>query len=110
MSAMQPAAVVGLLAAIAIPNFVKARQTAQYNTILNNLRIIEGAKDQWALENKKPSDAKVTEQDIAQYLRGGRINPVAGETYNINPVGTPPTATLSQPIMNHPAGSVIKAE
>ena len=110
MATVQPAAVVGLLAAIAIPNFVKARQTAQYNTILNNLRIIEGAKAQWALENKKGEGSPATEQDLAQYLHGGKINPVAGETYHINPVGTPPTATLSQQIMNHPAGAVIKAQ
>ncbi|PYK00082.1 MAG: hypothetical protein DME23_08245 [Verrucomicrobia bacterium] len=110
LATVQPAAVVGLLAAIAIPNFVKARQTAQYNTIVNNLRIIEGAKAQWALENKKGEGSPASEQDLAQYLRGGKINPVAGETYHINPVGTPPTATLSQQIMNHPAGSVIKAQ
>jgi hypothetical protein len=110
MSTVQPAAVVGLLAAIAIPNFVKARETAQYNAIMNNLRIIEGAKEQWALENKKREGTTVTEQNLAEFLRGGRINPVAGETYNINPVGTPATARLNQKIMNHPAGSVIKAE
>ena len=110
MSTMQPAAVVGLLAAIAIPNFVKARETAQYNAIVNNLRMIEGAKAQWALENKKREGTPVTEQDLREYLRGGRVNPVTGETYKINPVGTPATATLSQRIMNHPAGSVIKAE
>ena len=52
----------------------------------------------------------MTEQDLAQYVRGGRVHPITGETYNINPVGTPITATLSQRIMNHPAGSVIKAE
>ncbi len=49
-------AIIGLLAAIAIPNFVKARETAQLNSIVNNLRIIEGAKDQWALELKKGTD------------------------------------------------------
>ena len=50
-------AIIGLLAAIAIPNFVKARENAQLNSIFNNLRIIEGAKDQWALENKKGTAA-----------------------------------------------------
>src|SRR5205814_9969875 len=110
MSTVQPAAVVGLLAAIAIPNFVKARQTAQYNAIVNNLRMIEGAKAQWALENKKRTGDPVTEHNLSAYLRGGKINPVAGETYQLNPVGTPATATLSQKLMNHPAGSVIKAE
>ena len=44
-------AIIGLLAAIAIPNFVRARQTAQANACLNNLRIIDAAKNQYALEN-----------------------------------------------------------
>ena len=42
-------AIIGLLAAIAIPNFVRARNTAQKNTCINNLRQIDGAKQQWAL-------------------------------------------------------------
>ena len=46
-------AIIGLLAAIAIPNFVKARTTAQQKACINNLRQIDGAKEQWALENKK---------------------------------------------------------
>jgi len=50
-------AVIGLLAAIAIPNFVRARQTSQTNTCINNLRQIDAAKQHWALENgKQPTD------------------------------------------------------
>src|SRR5688572_8471111 len=64
-------AIIGLLAAIAIPNFVKARENAQMNSIYNNLRILEGAKDQWALEQKKGTGAAVTFADIAEYLKGG---------------------------------------
>ena len=45
-------AIIGLLAAIAIPNFVKARATSQANGCINNLRQIDAAKQQWALENK----------------------------------------------------------
>ena len=45
-------AIIGLLAAIAIPNFVRARTTSQMNACINNLRQIDGAKQQWALENK----------------------------------------------------------
>ena len=45
-------AIIGLLAAIAIPNFVKARETARRNTCINNLRLIDGAKQTWALESK----------------------------------------------------------
>ena len=45
-------AIIGLLAAIAIPNFVRARNTSQTNACINNLRQIDGALQQYALENK----------------------------------------------------------
>ncbi len=45
-------AIIGLLAAIAIPNFVKARATSQANACINNLRQIDAAANQCALENK----------------------------------------------------------
>src|ERR1700691_4733209 len=45
-------AIIGLLAAIAIPNFVRARTTSQMNACINNLRQIDGAKQQWALEHQ----------------------------------------------------------
>ena len=48
-------AIIGLLAAIAIPNFVRARTQSQKNACINNLRQIDGAVQQWALENKKAS-------------------------------------------------------
>jgi prepilin-type N-terminal cleavage/methylation domain-containing protein len=54
-------AIIGLLAAIAIPNFVKARQTAQKNACIRNLREIDGAKEQWALENKKSAGSAIDE-------------------------------------------------
>ena len=60
--------VIGLLAAIAIPNFVKARNTAVHNACVNNLRQIDGAKQQWALENAKKADDIPTKADIEQYL------------------------------------------
>ena len=46
-------AIIGLLAGIAIPNFIKARETARKNTCINNLRLIDAAIQQWALENNK---------------------------------------------------------
>src|SRR4026208_1685374 len=89
------AAIIGLLAAIAIPNFVKARENAQLNSIFNNLRIIEGAKDQWALENKKGTgDTVGSIVTISDYLKGGTVKPVVGETYATTTVGTASTATL----------------
>src|ERR1700712_4952175 len=65
-------AIIGLLAAIAIPNFVRARTTSQQNACINNLRQIDGAKQQWALENKAAATASPVDTDIQPYLgRGG---------------------------------------
>ena len=87
-------AIIGLLAAIAIPNFVRARETAQLNSIINNLRILEGGKDQWALENKKGTGDVPVATDISPYLKGNVMpNLIVGETYNILAVGTPANAT-----------------
>ena len=63
-------AIIGLLAAIAIPNFSKARSTAQRNACINNLRQIDNAKQLWATENKKtdadvPTDAENRDCDSA---------------------------------------------
>jgi prepilin-type N-terminal cleavage/methylation domain-containing protein len=64
-------AIIGLLAAIAIPNFVRARTTAQKNACINNLRQIDGAKQQWALEQKVGAAATVDITDIQPYLGRG---------------------------------------
>ena len=65
-------AIIGLLAAIAIPNFVKARETARKNTCINNLRLIDGAKQTWALESNSSPTVTPGEASIAPYLgRGG---------------------------------------
>ena len=65
-------AIIGLLAAIAIPNFIKARETARKNTCINNLRLIDGAIQQFALENSKNSTDSVNATSLTVYLgRGG---------------------------------------
>ncbi len=50
-------AIIGLLAAIAIPNFVKARADSQQNACINNLRQIDGAINEWALETGQSTGA-----------------------------------------------------
>src|SRR2546426_10407199 len=62
-------AIIGLLAAIAIPNFVRARTTSQANACINNLRQFDGAQQQWALENKKQSGSTVTSGNIKSYVK-----------------------------------------
>lgn len=87
-------AIIGLLAAIAIPNFVRARNTAQKNACINNLRQIDGAKQQWALENKK-SDADVpVESDVQVYIKNNKFPACpSGGTYTIGAVNTDPTCS-----------------
>jgi hypothetical protein len=89
-------AVIGMLAAIAIPNFVKARNTAQINACINNLRQLDGAKQQWALENKKEMTDTPTQSEVAAYLKDGQL-PIcpAGGTYTINAVGKDPACSVS---------------
>lgn len=88
-------AIIGLLAAMAIPKFVKARENSRLNVIYHNLREIDSAKDQWALEQKKVQGAAVNDvSDLSDYLRSGKINDVIRENYIPNPVGTPPEAVL----------------
>ena len=81
-------AIIGLLAAIAIPNFVRARTQSQKNACINNLRQIDGAMQQWALENKAAPAATVSFSDIQPYLKNSVICPAGGtafgDSYTLN--------------------------
>jgi prepilin-type N-terminal cleavage/methylation domain-containing protein len=63
-------AIIGLLAAIAIPNFVKARNTSQKNACINNMRQIDSATQQWALETGA-ADSTAPTSSIWGYIKGG---------------------------------------
>jgi prepilin-type N-terminal cleavage/methylation domain-containing protein len=72
-------AIIGLLAAIAIPNFVRARQTSQQNACINNLRQIDGAVAQSLLEN--PGTA-IDATSVGLYIKNGVPNcPATGAAY-----------------------------
>jgi len=87
--------ILAMLAAIAIPNFVKARQMAQMNACINNLRIIDGAKQQWALEKSKELDDVVRPDDIVTYMARGQMPTCpAGGVYTIGTVGQRPTCPI----------------
>jgi prepilin-type N-terminal cleavage/methylation domain-containing protein len=88
-------AIIGLLAAIAIPNFVKARGTAQKNACINNLRQIDGAKEQWALETKQPSGTAADSNAINNYIKGGAPSCPGGGSYTYGAVDSNPTCNLS---------------
>jgi hypothetical protein len=88
----------GMLAAIAIPNFEKARATSQQNACINNLRQLDAAKNQWALENSKKNEDVPTMTDLKPYLRHLGTCP-AGGTYKLNSMAEPPTCTVPGHVM-----------
>jgi prepilin-type N-terminal cleavage/methylation domain-containing protein len=102
-------AIIGLLAAIAIPNFVRAREVAQLNSIVNNLRIVEGGKDQWALENKKGTGDTAADTDLQPYMKNNTFPPtsVVGETYVTGVIGTAAKATTPVKLGTYTAGSTV---
>jgi len=93
-------AIIGLLAAIAIPNFVRARQQSQANACINNLRQIDGAAQQWALETKQQPAATYGIADISGYLKNAVTCPAGGSgatftsSYTTGPVSEKPTCNI----------------
>ena len=92
--------IIPMMVAIAIPNFVKARATAQMNGCINNLRVIDGAKQEWALKNQKQATDTPTIEDLRPYLAPGSngVLPVcpAGGHYTLNAVGEQPTCSIPE--------------
>jgi prepilin-type N-terminal cleavage/methylation domain-containing protein len=104
-------AIIGLLAAIGIPNFVRARQTAQANACINNLRVIDEAKQQWALETGQNATALPVGSDITPYLgRSGTTLPTCpiGHTdYNILAMNVVPTCPNASATSTGPHYAVL---
>jgi prepilin-type N-terminal cleavage/methylation domain-containing protein len=92
-------AIIGLLAAIAIPNFVKARATAQKNACIANMKQIEGAVQQWALEQKKVATSlwTITEVTLLPFMKGSLMPtcPATGSAYVGSTVAGNPTCSNS---------------
>ena len=84
-------AIIGLLAAIAVPSFIRARTTSQKNTCINNLRQIDSAIDQFAIENNKSNGDNVHRINVTPYLKGNKLPRCpANGTYALANVGTNP--------------------
>ena len=86
--------------AVVIRLIVKARERREYdqrNAILGNLRILEGAKDQWALEHKKNTDTPVTNLTVlSEYFKGGTLHSIVGEAYSPNAIGRAASAQIGR--------------
>ena len=85
-------AIIALLAAIAVPNFLRARKRSQATATLETLRMIDGAKDQYALENAKSSTTTPAPLDLAPYVKNG------SKLYQLLSAGTAPADALGTAI------------
>jgi prepilin-type N-terminal cleavage/methylation domain-containing protein len=113
-------AIIALLAAIAVPSFLRARKRSQATSTLETCRMIDAAKDQYAIENGKSSGMTPAGTDLAVYIKkgtklyndltgsGGKGIDAIGATIETNGIDTPPKVadttktTLSDALNNNP--------
>jgi prepilin-type N-terminal cleavage/methylation domain-containing protein len=93
-------AIIGLLMAIAVPNYVRARATSQANSCINNLRQIDSAANQFALEQHKRTGQSISYPgDLTPYIKLNANSSIpicpAGGSYSCSTVGNAPTCDLS---------------
>jgi len=93
-------AIIGLLAAIAIPNFIRARATSQANACINNLRQIDAAVNEWAMETGKASGTPIGSiTTVSSYIKLNSGNSIpqcpADGTYSLGNVGDVPQVSCS---------------
>ena len=92
--------IIGVLAGIAIPNFIRARVQSQKNACINNLRQIDGAINEWALETGQSNGATVAAvSTVSAYIKLNSNNSVpgcpAGGSYTTSTVGATPQVVCS---------------
>ncbi len=86
--------IIGLLLAIAIPNFMRARETSRTKSCIANLRQIDAAKEQWTMDTRAANGAPVSFADLVpNYIRREPQCP-SGGTYTVGNVGVNPTCTI----------------
>ena len=102
--------IIPMMLSIAIPNFVKARNTSMMNACLNNLRQIDAAKTQWALEKGKKTGDIPTAQDLTPYFKNG-VFPIcpAGGAYTIGAVGNDPACSITGHTLSPPRMGDVEA-
>ena len=95
-------AIIGLLAAIALPNFVRARKVARQNTCIANMKQIDSAKQQWALEKKMTESATMASSDLlgaTLYIKNAPVCPLDSQntfatSYTLNAVSVNPACKI----------------
>jgi prepilin-type N-terminal cleavage/methylation domain-containing protein len=74
-------AIIGMLATIAVPNYVKVREKSQTTTCIANLRLIDGAIQSWSLDARKDSSDAVSYSDIKGFLKSTPVCPSGGTSF-----------------------------
>lgn len=86
--------IIGILLAIAVPNFVRARETSRARTCVANLKQVDSGKEQYAMENRLAAGAAVAWANLVpNYLKRQPACP-SGGVYTIGNVGTDPTCSI----------------
>jgi hypothetical protein len=92
----------GLFALVAIPNFINEPNTSPANACINNMRRIDAAKVEWALEHNAKTNDVATVSDIKPYLKldakGNLPKCPSGGIYTIGKIGEPVTCSLSNTV------------
>ena len=91
-------AIIGLLCAIAIPNFLRARANSQSAACINNMRQLSGASDQWALEHQQTTGSAVAIANLLPYIKLNSAGSLpacpANGNYSVSYVGTNPVCSI----------------
>ncbi len=92
-------AIIGMLAVMAAPNYVRVREFSQTNVCLNNLRLITGAKAQLSIEARLIHGDTVANEELNPYLRQDfdELVEPAGYSYVVGNIGIAPACTLGAP-------------
>jgi len=103
--------IIGLMAVIAVPNFVRANTQSQKNACINNLYQIRSAINQWAVETKAPAGSPVQFSNISVYLRNTVVCPAGGTnfsgSYTITDTSTLP---VCKKVPTGPQAHVLQSE
>ena len=97
--------IIGMLAAIAVPSFMKARENSRKNACINNLRQIDSGKEMWAMELNKSTADTPTWADLDDYIKGSSAPTCPSDAdeneYTYNAIGTAPACPVVDTETDH---------
>ena len=92
--------IIGILLAIAVPQFVNARTQSQQSTCIANLSQIESAKEEWAMETAQPATATPAWTDLVTQYMKSQPNCPSGGAYTIQTLAVRPTCTVANHVLS----------